>query len=695
MDGAFFFLTKVYPMIPMLLDFETQSDLHISNPLYTSDESTKAICMSWGLKGGVGKLWWNGEPLPQEIRAHVSAGGMLGASNARFDREIWNFVCVDDHDFPPVPLKQWFCTQAQARIAGLPSALDKSAKALGLKVRKSLEGNTLIKKCCIPPFSTDPQDYADLGAYCLQDFVVMDKVARSIPDMTPEALADYQLNEIINDRGIKIDRPLARAASQYAEAERREINIKLEKASCGFITKCTQYKRVGTWLRECLEDDGLDDAVKLMIRHKTDKETGVTTKKYSADKNVRANMIAGHDERVFTLPDDVVEVLGLMFDAGGSAVSKFGKMDIKADPDDDRVRGVLRHAGAPSTHRFSSMGLQVHNFRRDAFSYDEVMHLRAQMLKGEILKDMKGEYVPVMDTLGKLLRGAIIPAKGKVFVVGDWNAVESRTNAWVSGEQSKLDMFIRGECPYEYAAAGIYGRKITLEDDPYERGVGKVVDLACGFLGGVGALRSMATQYRVYIDPKKEEKIVQGYRAKHPKIVAFADALLAAAQRAVIFPGVPHSIGKVIYLFNKDDGALYCTLPDGITKLRYPECRFEMKPVPWDENELRPQLTALKAAFTPRADVTEWTRHGLWRGIFIENVVQATCGILLRDCIADCEEENLNVVFHVHDEIILEVDEAQADRALKLLQEIMEYTPDWLKGLPLVAKPKVMLVYGK
>jgi len=651
--------------------------------------------MSWGPLGGQGKMWWHGEPCPQELRDHIAAGGLLGASNARFDREIWDYVCVDDHDFPEVPLKQWFCTQAQARIAGLPSALDKSAKALGLKVRKSLTGNALINKCCVPPYSEDPQDYADLGAYCLQDFVVMDKVARSIPMLTQEALEEYQLNEIINNRGIKIDRPLARAASQYAEAERAEINTKLEKVSCKFITKCTQYKRVGTWLRECLEDDGLEDVVKLMIRYKTDKVTKETLKKYSADKNVRANILAGHEEGVFKLPGDILEVLSLMEDAGGSAVSKFGRMDQKADPDDDRVRGVLRYAGAASTIRYSSMGLQVHNFRRDAFSYDEVMHLRAQMLEGRLLKNMDGEYVSVMDTLGKLVRGAIIPAKGKVFVVGDWNAVESRMNAWVSGEQSKLDMFIRGECPYEYAAEGIYGRKITKENDPYERGVGKVVDLACGFLGGVGALRSMAAQYRVYVDPKKEESIVKGYRAKHPKIVAFADALLSAAHRAVKYPDTVQVARSVSYTFNSKDGALYCTLPDGITKLRYPDCRFEMKAVPWDETEFRPQLTALKAAFTPRADVQEWTRHGLWRGIFIENVVQASCAKLLRECIADCEEEKLPVVFHVHDEIILEVDEDEAEGAVKLLQEIMEYTPDWLKGLPLVAKPEIMLVYGK
>lgn len=680
---------------PLLLDFETQATVHISNPVYTSHPDTIILCMSWGFKGGVGKLWWPGDPLDPSILDHIANGGLIGASNAKFDREIWGYVGTNDHNFPKAPIEQWYCTQAQARIAGLPSALDKTAKALGLKVRKSANGSKLIGLCCIPPFSTDPQDYADLGHYCIQDWVVMDKAARSIPEMTPDAVAEYQLNEFINDRGIKIDRPLAQAASQYAEVERGEINAKLNEITVGEITKCTQYKRVATWLRASLEAADLEDVIKLMVRHKTDKDTHITLKKYSADKNVRINMIAGQTEGLYALPNDVLLLLGLMEDAGGSAVSKFAKMDSLADPEDDRVRGVIRYAGAASTIRYSSMGLQVHNFRRDAFSYDELMHLRAIMLRGGILKDLEGEVLPVMDTLGKMLRGAIIPSKGKVFVVGDWNAVESRMTAWLADDQTKLGMFRRAECPYEYAASGVYGRPINKVDDPYERNVGKVVDLACGFMGGVGALKSMAAQFRVYVDPEKADDIVKGYRAKHPKIVACADSMLAAAHQAVRYPGTEQVSGKMKYYFNPEDGALYTTLPDGITKLRYPECRFEMKAVPWDETEFRPQLTALKAAFTPRSTDKEWSRHGLWRGIFLENAAQATCAKLLRDCVADCEEEELPVIFHVHDEIILEVDEEYADKAVALLQEIMEYTPDWLEGLPLVAKPEIMLRYGK
>ena len=687
-------------MKKLLLDFETQAVLPISNPAYTSDEGTKILCMSWGFLGEAkGPLWWPGDPVPQEITDHVNAGGMLGASNARFDREIWEYVAVNDHDFPVTKLEQWYCTQAQARVAGLPSALDKSARALGLKVRKSANGTRLINACCVPPFSTDPQDYADLGAYCDQDWVVMDKVARSIPQLSDINLEDYQFNELVNDRGIKIDRAMALAATKYADVERAEINEKLDDITCGEITKCTQHVRVAKWIKACLEEDGLPEVVKLMVRHKTDKVTKVTKKKYSSDKTVRANMLAGHDEHIFSLPEDVHELLKLMYDAGGSAVSKFSRMAQKASLEDDRVRGVLRYAGAPSTQRYSSMGLQIHNFRRDVINTKddgfEPQFVIDQMLKGEELKDLEGKPLRIMDTLGRLLRSAIIPAKGKKFVVGDWNAIESRMTAYLSGETDKLAMLMRGDCPYCYAASGIYGRKINKIDDPKERQIGKVVDLACGFLGGEGALLSMSAQFGVYVDPEHAKGIVMGYRATHEKIISYGDALLRAAQRAVRFPNTRQDVRHVWYYFDSSDGALYGHLPDNETVLRYPECRFEMKSVPWDENVKKPQLTALKASFTPGVDATEWSRHGLWRGIFLENVVQATCCAAMRECLLQCEDAGLAVAFHVHDEIVLEVDDAMAPQALEKLQSIMETPLSWLEGLPLVAEPEIMTRYGK
>jgi DNA polymerase len=435
-----------------------------------------------------------------------------------------------------------------------------------------------------------------------------------------------------------------------------------------------------------------------MVRHVTDKQTGETRKMYSADKTVRANMLIGHKESAFHLPADIFEFLGLMDEAGGSATAKFKRMDQRANRADDRVRGAMRYAGAPSTIRYSSLGLQVHNFRRDVINTKddgfEPQFVIDQILRGEIMKDKKGKPLPVMNTLGRLLRSAIIPEKGKKLVVGDWASVESRMTAWLSGDETKLNLFRKGEDVYCHEASNIFNRLITPEDK-YERSVGKVTDLALGFLGGVGALLSMATQYGVYIDPAKAQDIVDAYRAAHPKIVAFGNALMAAANRAVTYPDKWIVVGKVGYYFCSSDRALYCQLPGNRNVLRYPDCRFELRPMPWDKNELRPQLTALKAAFTPKAGAKEWARHGLWRGVMLENVAQATCAQRLRECEHECDHQDLSVIFTVHDEIILEEEIAKAAEAKRKLQIIMEFVPDYLKGLPLVAIPTIMTRYGK
>jgi DNA polymerase len=336
--------------------------------------------------------------------------------------------------------------------------------------------------------------------------------------------------------------------------------------------------------------------------------------------------------------------------------------------------------------------------RRDAFDYDEAEHYRAQMLRGETLKDLDGKPVRVMDALGRMLRPAIIPEDGKVFVVGDWSAIESRMTAYLAGDMDKLKVFKSGEDPYCYAAEAIYGRPINAKDDPEERRVGKVSDLAGGYLGGENALASMAAQYRVHIPVDMRKDIIKAYRAKHPKIVAFGDLLVSAATRAVLNPNLWQNARTIKYIFNSKDGALYCQLPDHVTILRYPECRLEMRPVPWDEDELRPQLTALKAAFTPAADAKEWPRHGLWRGIFLENVASGSSSALLKECRLECEDEGLDLIFDVHDELIAEVPEAEAERAVATMQRIMEQPKalqNWLWNLPLVAKPKIMRRYGK
>lgn len=673
---------------PWLLDFETQSEISIVSCTYTYHPSTDIICMAYGPLGGEPLLWCPGDELAHDFIEHVKAGGMLGASNAPFDEGIWENIAVPDYDFPATEPEQWFCTQAQARVNGLPSALDKTARAMGLQHRKDSRGTRLINACCIPPYSTDPQDYLDLMQYCLQDFRVMDAACIKLPFLTETELEDYHNNERINRRGIRIDLELAQAAQNYAEVEREELAVKLAEITCGAVEKTTQHARFTKWLRDCLEDDECEDALKLMKVYKNGEQ------KWSSDKTVRANLLAG-DGEAFHLAPDIVEALEVKDDAGGSAVAKFGKLLNMADPKDQRVRGVLRFAGAPSTQRFSSLGAQLHNFRRDTCSVEETEHYKRLMMQGEDLVDLEGKPVRVMETLAKLLRPAIIPGDGKVFVVGDWSSVEARMTSYLADDQHKLDVFRRGEDPYCYAATGIYGRKITPEDKE-ERQVGKVVELAAGFLGGVGALKSMATMFGLYLAEEKMQGIIDAYRASHPKVVGFGRALMDAALGAMLNPGHEQKAREITYYFVPEDGVLYCELPDGLTTLAYPQARIDMKPAPWDDEKLVPDLTALKAAIVPAADAKEWTRHGIWSGTLLENCCQASCCIMLKECVHVLEHSTpYDVAFHVHDEIILEVDEDEAEDAKQVLQEVMEESPEWAPGIPLTAEPEILKRYGK
>lgn len=674
-----------------LLDLETKSSTEISrgHDQYFQDPDADILCMVYGDENWESpNTWWPGCGWdPDDLYEWVNSGGLVGASNAAFDRSGWEYLGVELYDWPPMRLDQWYCTQLQSRIAGLPSSLSNMADALQLKMRKSRRGQELIRKMCIPPFEFTAELLNEMVTYCGQDWYVMRDGMQATPLVPQHLHADYVVGELVNERGIKIDREMAVAASRYAAQERSEIAGYLYEITEGAVSKPTEHQRFKKWLFAGLWENECGDAIGLMKRYKKG------ALKWSSDKIVRGNLLTNPFE--LGIPDDIVTGLQLMDDAGGSATSKYTKMDELADPSDDRVRGIIRTAGAPATLRYSSLSLQVHNMIRDTFPIDEVEWYRRQMVKGETLTDpVTDEPVRVMATLGKLLRSTIIPEPGNVFIVGDWKAFESRITAWVAREDRKLDVFLSGECPYCYAASGIYGRPITQEDDPTERQVGKVTDLASGFLGGPGALAAMASSYKIYIPSDEREAIVKAWRKRHPKTVAFGNLLMTTAIRAMRSAGQWHQADRVAYLF--DGSALYCRLPDGITLLRYPETRLASVEAPWSTPE-KPkyvlEITALKAAYKKAADADEWPRHGLWRGLLLENIVQAIETILLRRIVAEFQDV---CIFHVHDEVVLEVSIALAEQVrARLAQEMVRILP-WCEDLPLVVDgPHILTRYGK
>lgn len=650
----------------LILDFETRSraslkDVGVDN--YALDPSTEVLCCAFTDLDTCYKWLWfpHDGPLPHHVVSRINDADELAAHNARFDQLIWEAVAVPDHNFPAVPRETWYCTSAQCRVSALPSGLDDATRAMDTRHRKNHIGNALIRKLSTPnkktgEFTEDAELLRQMGAYCLDDVLATKAVVLATARMDATEKLDWQVSERINDRGVKIDRELAELAIQYADREKLAIGARLNEITEGAVTAHTQTKRVLDWLIEPLELHEYPAAIK--------KDGRLTL-----DKAARAELLASND-----LDDDERAVIELVDQGGKSSVAKFQRMIDRADPETDRVHGAFVYAGAGQTKRYASRGLQLHNLGRDCFSAEETESLLVTMRRGENIP------TPVMHTLAKLLRPAITPDSGYTFVVGDWSAIEARVLPWLAnseGGEKVLNVFREGRDIYAETATGM-----NIPD----RQIGKVAVLSLGFGGAVGAFSAMAKNYGLELPESRTKAVVRKWRVANLWAGEFWGQLERAAKKAVRNPCTEVRVGRVKYVFVSSGryGTLFCILPDGST-IQYPQCRFASG-----------DLRAMKASVKPRADSTgEWPTMSLWGGFLAENITQATAASLLRATLVKCHEQNLPVVGHVHDEVILEVPTSTAGESAKLLQNIMEAAPDWAKGLPLEAKPELMTRYGK
>ena len=642
------------------VDFETRSRCDLTSKgvyNYAQDASTDVLCMSYAFGDDDVVTWTPDQPFPDAVRNHT---GPIYAHNAAFERLIFYYVLECDFR-----LEQFVCTAAQARANCLPGSLEDVGRAISSNMRKDHRGNQLIRALSIPradgTFNSDPSLMAEMIRYCEQDVRTMRAVSQAMRPLSEQELADYHVNERINDRGVLLDLPLAQAAVKYASTELEEIETLVAELTEGEILSVRSPK-----MRQWVLDRVGPQALKMMEVYKDG------DLKYSIDKAVRANLLAFAEENPDEIPTHVADVIQCADDLWASSVAKFSRLGELADEVDHRVRGAFVFAGGSATGRASSYGAQVHNFtRKCAAEPDDVRHA---MVRGHSITPRFGKRVT--DVLKGMLRPALIPAPGKQFVVADWSAVEARVTAWASADPQAdevLQVFRDGRDIYKREAAGIYR---VAEDavDKEQRQIGKVAILSLGFGGSVGAFAAMGRNYGVVLPESDARRIVDAWRRSNAWAVRYWAKLEEAYTRALRNPGREFSAGRVTYLY--DNQHLWYALPSGRI-LCYPFAKFE-----GDE------ITYVKAAWKPAADAKEWPRARLWRGLACENITQAVANDLLRHSLRQLDE----VVLHVHDEIVLETANPDAPNTL---QQVMCTPPDWAAGLPLSAEVEVMTRYGK
>ena len=640
------------------IDFETRSRCDLTTRgvyNYAQDATTEVLCMSYAFDDEPVQTWTPDQPFPELVARYR---GQIRAHNAAFERLIFWYVLQINFK-----LEQFYCTATQARANCAPGSLEDVGRFAGADMKKDHRGAQLIRLLCIPQadasFRQDSDLMAELIRYCEQDVRAMRAVSQSMRELSDEELADYHTNERINDRGVLVDVDLCRAAVKYASDELTEIEAIVAEVTQGEITS-VRSPRMREWVWQRVGPE----ARKLMQ----------VEDKVSIDKTVRGNLLVLAEENPLEVPLAVADVIQCADDLWASSVAKFKRLADLADEEDRRVRGAFVFAGGSATGRASSYGAQVHNFARaTAKAPDAVRHA---MVRGHRIVPDYGKRVT--DVLKGMLRPALVPAPGHVLIVADWSAIEARMNPWLSAEptsEAKLDLFRTGADVYKHNASATFHVPVD-QIDKEQRQIGKVQELACGYGGGIGAFAAMGRVYGVTLPEADSRRMVDAWRRANPWAVRYWQDLEGAYTRALRNPGHEFTAGRVTYYF--DGQHLWYALPSGRI-LCYPYARLDADGVSY-----------AKASWKPAADAKEWPRARLWKGLACENICQAAANDVLRATL-----RQVDAVLHVHDEVVLEVPEADADATVARLHDVMCAAPGWAEGLPLDAEISVMRRYGK
>ena len=556
--------------------------------------------------------------------------------------------------FGPLNFEEWFDDMLPVVYAGYPSSLDAAGKALGLgeDQRKLDTGKELVAFFSTPASYTDsgeaiwhePDDYIEKWQeylkYNRQDVVaemaIADKLSGiQIPD---SLLQQWRTDLKINLRGVQLDTEMVEAAARISA----EINADyLEKmAELTGLPNPNSIQQLKRWL------DERGDAVG------------------SLDKKAVETLLTRSD-----LPPDVRQVLTFRQAIGRAAVKKYPAM-LECVCRDGRARGLLRFYAA-QTGRWSSSHIQFQNLARVHLPYED-QKLARKLIRSGNVEMLSVLYGDITDVLAQLVRTALIPSPGNVFIDADFSAIEARVLAWVAGEKWTLEAFARGKDIYCETASMMFGIPVTKHDGTNNRQKGKTAALGLGYGGGVEALKRMGA-LEAGLQEEELPDIVQKWREANPHIVHFWYDINEAAI-AVVQNGGSRVVGKVIiakeFDMNTGHSAMSILLPSG-RKLYYRDPVIELDK--WGRDSVN---------YVDRTG----KKTELYGGKIAENVTQAVARDLLAEAIERLEASGYPVVCHVHDEVLIDIRPyADSDVMLSDVVKIMSQNPSWASGLPIAA----------
>ena len=663
------------------IDFETRSIVDLKKTgvyVYAADMSTDVWCAAYAVDDEPVKLWvpgidvdqlpngkmWDG---PDEVRRAIEEGWTVVAHNANFERAIWRDVLAKRYGWPEPKLTQWRCTMAMALAMGLPGSLENAAAATGIAFQKDMDGHATMMRMARPRrprkgenpkgiYWFDDEDRKQkLYAYCKNDVEAERALEKKLVQLRPFEQKIWWLDQIINDRGVHVDVALCQAALKVVETAADWLDAEMAKITRGWVSACTNVGEITGWLRA----NGCPDVD-------------------SIAKSELDALLARHD-----ISPTVRRVLELRKEAAKASVAKIDAL-LRGKNDDNRARGLCQYHAA-STGRWGGRRFQPHNVKRP--DLEDVDGAIAAVGTGDA-NYVQLVYDEPLAVVGDCLRGMVCAAPGRRLVAADFSNIEGRVQAWFGGEEWKLDAFRAfdagtGHDLYKIAYARSFGIRPENVDKP-QRQIGKVMELALGYAGGVGAFQKMAVGYGVQVSNDKADELKIAWREAHPGIVAFWYDLERAAIRAVQNPGKPTYCRQIA--FRTAGSFCWMRLPSG-RAICYPYPQIVQRPTPW--GEMKPCFSYMGVNSYTR----KWERCEAHGGVLFNNVVQGTARDVMAEAMVRVERAGYPVILTVHDEIVCE--RRIGEGSLPEFQQLMTTVPEWATGLPVAAGGFESLRYKK
>ena len=641
------------------IDLETYSSVDIRKAgawKYIESPDFEILLFSYSLDGG--------EPVCVDIRlgdrlprwlidALTSPDYIKKAYNASFE---WG--CLSKFFRRWLPPEQWRCTMVKALYAGYPAGLDAAGRALGLPEdkRKLNIGKALIRYFCVPCKPTqsnnnrtrnlphhDPDKWRLFKAYNVGDVVTemaIDSYLLNIevPDFVQK---EWETDLIINARGVAVDMDMVRGALEIGATVKQ--NLKDEAVRISGLSNPNSIAQLSGW-----------------IEAETDEEVPDLT------KSTVSALLSREDNS-----PEVQRMLEIRQELGKTSTTKYDAIQ-NAVCADGRVRGLLQFYGANRTGRWAGRLVQVQNLPR---TYTEPLEFARDLVKDRKIDALRLIYGSIPDTLSQLIRTAFVASEGKILIDADFSAIEARVISWLAGEQWRLDVFRTHGKIYEASASQMFGvpiERIKKGNPEYElRQRGKVAELALGYQGGVGAMRQMDTGHQLdSLSDDEVKDIVNRWRETNKRIRDLWYKIDKAAVQ-VITQGGSVGVNSILVSreFDYDYGKDYMTvtLPSG-RKLYYNSPQIT-------ENRWgNPSISYMGMEQAKK----KWKRIETYGGKLVENIVQAIARDCLSQAITHLEQAGIPVIFHIHDEVVIEcsADKASLDDVVKIISQPIPWAPD-------------------